>query len=301
MRSISITSQIFLIMIAFLLVTPPSPASAETRVTVLYDAFGEANDMQKDWGFSALIEHDGQRILFDTGNDPDVLASNLATKGIDLESIDFAVISHRHGDHIGGLSHVLSQRPDLVVYTPRENFSVFGMEARSSFLEGEPSLPSHLRYFDGHLPEKLTFGGAWEGGDFRWIGETRKIAPGVHLIVEHGSWGVDLDVKEVSLALETEEGIVLVVGCSHPRLETIVEAAIVATGQPVDAVIGGFHLLPADDDDVRSLARRLRDEWDIHLVAPSHCTGESAIAILMDELGDRFAEAGVGATIVVRD
>ena len=78
------------------------PALAQTstaQITVLYDAFGKTSTMKKDWGFSALVEYGGKRILFDTGNNADIFAHNIEAKGIDLRQLDFAVISHRHGDH----------------------------------------------------------------------------------------------------------------------------------------------------------------------------------------------------------
>src|SRR5262245_63564807 len=66
---------------------------------------GKTSSMKKDWGFSALIEYGGKRILFDTGNNAEIFAHNVAAKGIDLTMLDFAIISHRHGDHTSGLNH----------------------------------------------------------------------------------------------------------------------------------------------------------------------------------------------------
>ena len=80
----------------------PSAASDPTKaqITILYDAFGRASEMEKDWGFAALIEYGGKRILFDTGDNPDILAKNAKAKGVDLSNLDFVVMSHRHGDHM---------------------------------------------------------------------------------------------------------------------------------------------------------------------------------------------------------
>src|SRR5207302_3668718 len=90
----------------------PSPSSAKDatkqQITILYDAFGKPSQMEKDWGFAALIEYGGKRILFDTGDNPDILARNAKSKGVDLSHLDFAVLSHRHGDHMGGLDYMLS-------------------------------------------------------------------------------------------------------------------------------------------------------------------------------------------------
>ena len=61
----------------------------------LYDAFGKSTDVTKDWGFSALVEYDGKRILVDTGNNADTFEHNVKAMGVDLQSLDFVVISHR--------------------------------------------------------------------------------------------------------------------------------------------------------------------------------------------------------------
>ena len=87
-----------------------SPAKAQ--ITVLYDAFGKDSTLQKDWGYAALIEYGGKRILFDTGNNPDILAQNAKAKNIDLAKLDFVVMSHRHGDHMGGLTYLLKVNPN---------------------------------------------------------------------------------------------------------------------------------------------------------------------------------------------
>jgi 7,8-dihydropterin-6-yl-methyl-4-(beta-D-ribofuranosyl)aminobenzene 5'-phosphate synthase len=87
-----------------------APAS-ENRITILYDAFGKDPSMRKDWGFSALVEVAGKRILFDTGDNRDIFAANVKAKNVDLTKLDFVVLSHRHGDHMAGLAHVLSVNP----------------------------------------------------------------------------------------------------------------------------------------------------------------------------------------------
>src|SRR5215471_21847475 len=100
------------------------PSAAQ--ITVLYDAFGQTSAMRKDWGFSAYIEYGGKRILFDTGNSAEIFAHNVAAKAVDLTKLDFAVISHRHGDHTSGLNHLLNVNPKVNIYVPQENFGAFG-------------------------------------------------------------------------------------------------------------------------------------------------------------------------------
>jgi 7,8-dihydropterin-6-yl-methyl-4-(beta-D-ribofuranosyl)aminobenzene 5'-phosphate synthase len=115
----------------------------------------------------------------------------------------------------------------------------------------------------------------------------------------NGSWGADLEVKEISLAIDTPDGIVLIVGCSHPTIEKIVEAARAAIDKPIHLVLGGTHLLPANDDQIRSITASLRDKWSVRYIAPAHCTGEPAFAILKEGFGDRYVYAGLGTTVLV--
>jgi glyoxylase-like metal-dependent hydrolase (beta-lactamase superfamily II) len=117
-------------------VAPARVAAADTaaQITILYDAFGSDTAMKKDWGFSALVEISGKRILFDTGNDPDIFAANVRAKNIDLTSIDFVVLSHRHSDHMAGLNHVLSVNPKVKIYAPKEGFGIFGSSLPSQLL-----------------------------------------------------------------------------------------------------------------------------------------------------------------------
>jgi 7,8-dihydropterin-6-yl-methyl-4-(beta-D-ribofuranosyl)aminobenzene 5'-phosphate synthase len=89
---------------------------SEGQITILYDAFGTDAAMTKDWGFSALVEVAGKRILFDTGDNADIFAANVKAKGVDLTKLDFVVLSHRHSDHMAGLSYVLSVNPTVKIY-----------------------------------------------------------------------------------------------------------------------------------------------------------------------------------------
>src|ERR1700758_1881874 len=125
--------------------------STKAQITVLYDAFGQTSAMQKDWGYAALVEYGGKRILFDTGNNPDILVQNAKAKGIDLAKLDCVVMSHRHGDHMGGLSYVLSVNARVHIYAPKEGFGVFGADLPSTFYRKDPSLAA------GNLPGERRF------------------------------------------------------------------------------------------------------------------------------------------------
>ena len=270
-----------------------------SRITILYDAFGRDPSLRKDWGFAALVEAGGKRILFDTGNNSEILAHNVRTKGVDLTRLDFVIMSHRHGDHMGGLNYLMQVNPDVTIYAPKENFGVFGAALPGTFYRQDQSLPPEMRYFDGKPPATLHFGTPWPQGKFTFITRTTEVAPGFYLIMLKGSWGVDLDVMEISLAIDTPEGIVLIVGCGHPTIEKIIETAVTTIKKPVHLLVGGLHLLPADDKQTQRIAHALHDTWKVRWMAPGHCTGEPAFAILKKTFGDHYLYAGLGTTITL--
>ena len=123
-RAILNVSAVGSIIVALLLLPSARAAAPESKsqITILYDAFGTDPSMTKDWGFSALVEIAGKRILFDTGNDADIFAANVKAKGVDLKTLDFVVLSHRHSDHMAGLNYVLSVNPTVKIYAPKEGF-----------------------------------------------------------------------------------------------------------------------------------------------------------------------------------
>lgn len=271
-------------------------ASAVRRITILYDAFGNTAGMEKDWGYAALIEYGGKRILFDTGDNPEILAHNASAKGVDLSRLDFVVISHRHGDHVGGMEHLLRVNPDVKIYAPRENFGVFGFSLPGTFYRKEASLPPEQRYYDGEPPEIMRFGTAWPRAHFELIERTTEIAPGIHLVALVSDKPTTLELRELSLAIDTPDGVILVVGCSHPGIDRIAEA-VVSTGKRIHLIAGGFHLVVAKDSEIDAIVTGLRDRWRVPFVAPGHCTGEPTFAALRRAFGDRYLYAGLGTTL----
>lgn len=270
------------------------PRSAQ--LTVLYDAFGRNPKLEKDWGYAALVEFEGRRILFDTGNDPSIFERNVRALGVDLTTLDLVVVSHRHGDHTTGLAYLLSVNPNVQIYAPKESFGVFGSSVPSTFYQKDPSLPPERQYFDGAPPATIQSGKAWPGANVRLVDQTTEIAPGVHVIALVSDKPGTLELKELSLAIETPEGIVLIVGCSHPGIERIVAAAA-AIDRRIHIVAGGLHLVASSAAEIERLMTALRDTYDVAWIAPGHCTGEPAFAAITRHFGDRSIYAGLGTTI----
>lgn len=275
-----------------------SAAPAKAQITVLYDAFGKTSTMEKDWGYAAFIEYDGKRILFDTGNNPEILAQNAKAKGVDLTKLDFVVMSHRHSDHVGGLTYVLKVNPGVKIYAPKEGFGVFGSDLPSSFYRKDASLPPEQRYYDGAPPEIMRFGSAWPGANFQLVDKNLEITPDIHLISLVSDKLGTLELHELSLAINTPEGIVIVVGCSHPGIDKIVEAASAINPQ-IHLIVGGFHLVVSSDSDIENIVTALHDKFKVEYVAPGHCTGEPAFEALKKAFGDHYLYAGLGSTLAL--
>src|SRR6185312_7718674 len=121
-----------------------------------------------------------------------------------------------------------------------------GSDLPSTFYRKEPSLPPEQRYYDGAPPEVMRFGSAWPGANFQLVDKTVEIAPDIHLISLISDKTGTLELHELSLAINTPEGMVLVVGCSHPGIDKIVEAASTITPR-IHLIAGGLHLLVASD------------------------------------------------------
>jgi 7,8-dihydropterin-6-yl-methyl-4-(beta-D-ribofuranosyl)aminobenzene 5'-phosphate synthase len=271
-------------------------AQPVNRITIPYDAFGKSSSLKKDWGFSAFVDYNGKRILFDTGNNAEIFAQNVKALGINLKKLDFAVISHRHGDHTSGLSYLLSINPSVTIYAPKEAFGVFGSALPGTFDRKDESLPSDMRYYDAHPPEKMTFGTPWPGANFVWIDNLTEVAPGISLISTVSQTPGTLELRELSLAIKSPKGVILGVGCSHPGVEKILEAST-AMDKHVYLVFGGLHLVTTPDPEVTRLTAALHHHWKIDRMAPGHCTGEPAFAVFHKAFGDKYVYAGLGSVI----
>ena len=269
---------------------------AGNRITILHDSFGRRPGLRKDWGFAALVEFGGRRILFDTGNNALTFAQNTEALKVDLRTIDCAAISHRHGDHTSGLNHLLKLNPGVTIYTPDETYGVFGSSLPGSFYPRCHTLPAYMQYYDGKPPEAIRHGTPWPEAKFVWIRETTEISPGVWLVAVVSDMPGTREMRELSLALRTTGGLVIVAGCSHPGIENIL-AASRAIDARVHCVFGGLHLVLSKEPEIRRLAKALRDEWRVERIAPGHCTGEPGFLALSGAFGAKYVFAGLGDTI----
>jgi 7,8-dihydropterin-6-yl-methyl-4-(beta-D-ribofuranosyl)aminobenzene 5'-phosphate synthase len=219
-----------------------------------------------------LVEYGGKRVLFDTGGDTDDFAYNVKTLGIDLTRLDFVVLTHRHGDHTSGLKYVLSLNPGVKIYTPVDT-AVFGGGGRlpggalGKLIQREvDSVPEDMRYFGGNPPVNAAPGAGWPipwpGANIIQIRERTEVLPGFFLFPTLSETAGTREMNEVSMVIRTPQGIVLMVGCSHPGIEKILESASKIDSK-IYSVFGGFHLVDISDAEVTRMTTSFRVKWKI--------------------------------------
>jgi 7,8-dihydropterin-6-yl-methyl-4-(beta-D-ribofuranosyl)aminobenzene 5'-phosphate synthase len=246
-----------------------------------------------EWGLSILVEVDGLKILMDTGLSFSAVY-NAQVMGVDLSSIDRIVLSHGHADHTGGLRDVLAQRGQVEViahpevwaakYTRRDcqaqaqfigiPFSREALENQGArfHLTKEPARISDRIMTTGEIP-MLTSYEAIENNLFAREGD--KLQP-------------DRLPDDLALIINTDFGLVVILGCAHRGIINTLRHAQKLTGQAlVYAVIGGAHLFRASDERLELTIAALR-EIGVQKLGVSHCTGFRACARLAREFGGDF-------------
>jgi 7,8-dihydropterin-6-yl-methyl-4-(beta-D-ribofuranosyl)aminobenzene 5'-phosphate synthase len=279
-----------------LLLAATAAAETPNRVTILYDSFGKTPSLTMDWGFAALVEYGGKRILFDTGNNAKIFERNVKALGVDLRNLDFAVISHRHADHTSGITYLLKLNPNVKIYVPDEPWGLFARGVTNDFYRKDPSLPAEMRYFGGHPPEILEGGTPWPDANFIPVNQRTEVAPGIFIISGVSTSPGTLELRELSLAIKSPQGVILIVGCSHPGVEHIVHEAT-AINPHINILFGGLHQIQKLDPEVKRIAAVLHDQYKLERVAPGHCTGEPEFAALKRAFGDHYVYAGVGSVV----
>ncbi len=274
-------------------------AVGQNRVTILNDAFGDRPALEQDWGYSALIEFEGKRILFDTGDNIEVFRRNVEKMGVDLTRLDMVVITHAHGDHTSGLRYVLSKNPKVKLYVPDDPYFT-GSVLPAAFLstDARSELPAKMRYFRGNARPEPKGWVAWTDTNMTAVSEAMTIAPHVRLVSLVSEKPAFKGLREISLVLDTPTGAVVFVGCSHPGIERIMAAATEHdAARPVAMLIGGLHLLQDSPEQVNATLDTLAQKYHVKTMAIGHCSGELAFQSVQQRWGDHSQYAGLGETI----
>jgi 7,8-dihydropterin-6-yl-methyl-4-(beta-D-ribofuranosyl)aminobenzene 5'-phosphate synthase len=254
----------------------PEEAVTVVTITILYDnnAGGGDEPLETAWGFSCLVEGLEKTILFDTGGDAAILLRNMSALGVDPRDVDVVVISHVHGDHVGGLTGFLEENHAVTVYLPR------------SFPEG---IKDATRSAGAELVEVSS----------QEVGLV-EICEHVYSTGELGDW-----IKEQSLVIETSRGLIVITGCAHPGIVNIVRQAqevAVDVGARLTRphlVLGGFHLGGVSEAEIVTIVEDFQ-QLGVEKVAPCHCSGDVARRLFEEAYGEDFVPAGVGSRLQVR-
>lgn len=303
-----VSSTVFVALLATAAVPPLAAAdegAPRTRVktlkvtilsTMLADAgFGE-------WGFAALVEADGHRVLVDTGAHPDTVLRNLAELHVDLSDVRAAVLTHHHWDHVRGLMtlrrEAMKRSPSAlsVVHVARGIF--YGRPGKNGEANDMVAMKKEYEATGGRFvvhdgPSEI-FPGAWLSGpvprkypERNWSGAGRVMTPDG--IVE------DTIPEDQTLVLDTDRGLVVITGCAHAGIVNILTHARGALpDSPVHAVLGGLHLFPASDETLDWTAGKMKELGIANLVG-AHCTGIEAVFRLRERLRLSRKTAVVGA------
>jgi 7,8-dihydropterin-6-yl-methyl-4-(beta-D-ribofuranosyl)aminobenzene 5'-phosphate synthase len=277
---------------------PQTPANASgpdshpqvhaLKITILSTML--ADDGIGEWGFAALVEADGRKILFDTGARPNTVLENARELKIDLSGVQDVILSHFHDDHTTGL---LTLRREFSKSNPAALSRVH--VAQGIFLERRGRMSNPMiavkKEFEAtggifivhDKPEEI-FSGIWLTGPVPRTYPEKNFPAGIE--VNTGStWVEDTVPDDQSLVFNTPHGLVLLSGCGHSGIiNTLQYARGFLRPAPVDAAIGGFHLFAATHQQLAWTASKLK-EYQTQRILGAHCTGIESVYRLRELLG----------------
>ncbi len=253
-------------------------------------------------GLAYLIETESGKILFDTGQTPEVLIHNLAAGRKSLDHLAAVVLSHGHNDHTGGLPFLLETVSPLTIIASPDVFGekyssrhdppgYIGIPVRRADLERRARLILQEELYPvregvsvtGLIPLETAF----ETGDTNL------------LVRQNGQLVPDPVVDDRTLVLEAEAGLVVVLGCCHAGLINTLRYVQRHFSRPVIAVLGGSHLKPAGPERIQATIEVLKQEFpSIQSLRLNHCTGFQALAALQAAFGPRVQPLLAGETVV---
>ena len=235
-------------------------------------------------GLSLYLETRNHNILFDAGQSA-AFADNARKLGVDLGKVDFAVLSHGHYDHSGGLGAFLEQNGSAPVYVSQWAF--------------EPHWESDGRYVG--VDQSLR-----DNSRIRYVGTQTELAEGMTLyrletpptdtagllVEENGERKPDDFRHEQYLLLEEQGKRILISGCSHKGILNIMEAF-----RP-DILVGGFHFMKITDEKILEAAAKRLLEYDC-VYYTGHCTGQTQYAYLKTLMGDKLHYLSTGTVLEI--
>lgn len=279
-----------------------SPRIQSFKVTILSTMLIGDPVGKGEWGFSALVEADGHRILVDTGAHPETVLENARDLHIDLSNVQEVILTHNHWDHVSGL---LTLRREMMKMNPKA-FSIVHVAQgifdsrpspqgeRNSMIAIKKEFESTGGRFVVHASSADLFPGAWLTGPVPRTYPERNWSVTGKVLTTQGL--VEDNVPEdQSLILDTVKGLVVLTGCGHAGIVNITTFAEKHFGnKPIYGLVGGLHLFASTDQQIDWTASKLREYHVANLLA-AHCTGIEATWQLRQALGLSRATAVVAS------
>ena len=293
-----------------LLLTPiisfgQNPKIKDFKITILSTMLSDFHI--GEWGFSAMIEVDGERILFDAGSRENTVLQNAKELNINLDNLDNIFISHNHKDHTGGLITLKKEYPNSFknahvgegIFYSRPNPDGDG----NYILSNKYTLENLGIKFITHKNPTQLVPGVWTTGQVPRKYEEKNWSDLGKMIDSKGNTVEDIIPEDQSLFFDTENGIVLISGCGHAGLaNTLDYVQKIIPGRPIYKIIGGFHLLKLTNDKLEWTAGKMRDAGVNYFVG-AHCTGLNSTYSIRNFLGltsERALVGSVGTVITAK-
>ena len=273
----------------------------QVRITTLSENTAGTIGVLGEWGLSILVEAGSLKVLMDTGLSISV-PHNAPRLGVDLATVDKIVLSHGHRDHTGGLRDVLTKTGKVEVIAHPDIWAAkYVRFGEAEFNAGIPFSRKELEALGASFT--LSREPVWITDDIVTTGEIpmitqyEQIDPNLYVKVDE--FVPDPLLDDRALIIKTDEGLVVILGCSHRGIINTLHHARELTGvELVHTVIGGTHLVSASEERVRLTAAALR-EFGVQRLGVSHCTGMPAAMMLAQEFGDAFFFNNTGSRMTV--
>jgi 7,8-dihydropterin-6-yl-methyl-4-(beta-D-ribofuranosyl)aminobenzene 5'-phosphate synthase len=276
---------------------------ASRVICVVDDAVERGTPFRSEHGLALLIEKDGRRLLFDTGQSGTALLHNLDLLDINLETIEAVAISHAHYDHTGGLAALSGRlRAGTPLYGHPDLFRPRYSRRRGQGEPGEVGLAltrqELARWFAlelGTAPQEI-LPGVWTTGEISERPE-REGKSDHHLMQQGEDLVADAYHDDLALVLDLGGHVALLCGCCHAGLLNTVAHVERTFERPIALIAGGLHLLDASEDDLRRIGEVLAAMSALQRVYPNHCTGDAAIQALTQRLGPSVVHPFLAGTM----
>ena len=243
-----------------------------------------------EWGFAALVETDGHKILFDTGARPNTVLDNARELKLDLGDVQDVILSHFHDDHTAGL---MTLRREFSKSNPAALSRVH--VAKGIFLERRGHNPNPMiamkKEFEStggvfvvHDKAEELFPAVWLTSPVPRIYPEKNYPAGTEVNTGN-AWVEDNVPDDQSLVFNTPHGLVLLSACGHSGIvNTLQYARGFLRIASIEAAIGGFHLFAATDQQLAWTAGKLK-EYHTARILGAHCTGIESVYRLRELLG----------------